>query len=163
MSSFNSLFKFFYRNGTINNVAFPTGTKVENLNKIKEIPIKIQEDNENEFNNEYATDMNIMDFEIEATPRKDQTTKFDNPLLSFNKNIKINELKVSVWEIFLQHKKKDKPVLFSELYSFLINSQQIEYQTMKVQSLFLTLLHLSNEKNLIIDQTDNDLSINTTE
>lgn len=75
--------------------------------------------------------------------------------------MKINELKNKIWDELLHDSTSSKPGSFGDIYNSLNYLPNGEGLGLKVQSVFLTLLHLSNEKNLNIVQEDGDLKIYT--
>jgi len=75
--------------------------------------------------------------------------------------MKINELKGKIWDELLHDSTASKPGSFGEIYNSLNFLPNGESLGMKVQSVFLTLLHLSNEKNLTIIEDGGDLKIYT--
>ncbi len=75
--------------------------------------------------------------------------------------MKINELKSKIWDEFLQESSPRTPGSFADIYSALNFLPSGESLGVKVQSVFLTLLHLSNEKNLTIVEDGGDLKVFT--
>jgi hypothetical protein len=68
-------------------------------------------------------------------------------------------MKSIIWNNYLKKQPPDAGVKFSHLFGNLQHDQMMEGRQVNVQSVFLTLLHLSNEMNLEITQIDGDLAI----
>lgn len=81
--------------------------------------------------------------------------------------MKISEIKNLLWEYYMNPLRNNASaeissknhITFSDTYCKLTNSFQRETNNTKIQNVFLTLLHLANEKNLTIKNEDNDLKI----
>lgn len=88
-----------------------------------------------------------------------------------SKNIKITEMKEHIWSNYVQNLKKDaserfdaqSSIMFSDLYSKVAHNSNAQSKTTKIQTFFLTLLHLANEKNLVIQNTHDDIRITPVE
>ena len=87
--------------------------------------------------------------------------------MSLSKNVKITEMKEHIWANYISGLKEDvnqrfdaqSSIMFSDLYSKVAHSTNTQSKNTKIQTFFLTLLHLANEKNLVILNDDNDIRI----
>lgn len=87
--------------------------------------------------------------------------------MSLSKNIKITEMKEHIWTNYVSTLKTDvndkfhaqSSLLFSDLYNKVAHTSNMQSKNTKIQTFFLTLLHLANEKNLVINNTDSDINI----
>jgi len=91
--------------------------------------------------------------------------------MSLSKNIKITEMKEHIWTNYVQNLQPDatdrfntqSSIMFSDLYSKVAHNSNAQSKSTKIQTFFLTLLHLANEKNLVITNTDGDIRISPVE
>lgn len=87
--------------------------------------------------------------------------------MSLTKNVKITEMKEHIWTNYVSTLKNDvkdrfdaqSSILFSDLYSKVAHTTNTQSKNTKIQTFFLTLLHLANEKNLVISNVTNDIQI----
>jgi hypothetical protein len=68
-------------------------------------------------------------------------------------------MKGNIWENYVKERSKKNPISFTEIFTKLKYSSIGDTHSIKVQSVFLTLLHLSNEKNLTILEENGDLFV----
>lgn len=81
-----------------------------------------------------------------------------------SKNIKITEMKEYLWNDHLSILRKGQEdrtnagdhVLFGDMFEKVSLSTNAKNKNAKIQTVFLTLLHLANEKNLVISNTDEE-------
>ena len=87
--------------------------------------------------------------------------------MSLSKNIKITEMKEHVWNNYISTLTSNsntridaqKSIMFSDLYNKVAHSTNMQSKNTKIQTFFLTLLHLANERNLVIENREDDIRI----
>lgn len=80
-------------------------------------------------------------------------------------------MKEHIWSNYVSNLKKDSndrfdaqsSIMFSDLYSKVAHNTSTQSKNTKIQTFFLTLLHLANEKDLVISNTNNDIRISPVE
>lgn len=114
-----------------------------------------------------TTQMSLICF----THQKALSTKYVNKMKEntsdMYKNIKITEIKDYIWSRYLsklneQSDSKSKTknyVLFSDLYSKIVHDVSSNFRNINVHTLFLTILHLANEKDFVIANIGEEIKI----
>lgn len=80
------------------------------------------------------------------------------------KKLRVAELKERIWseclepEINSQKKKKKEPLKLTKVYQKVVELEA-EMGTLKVQSIFLMLLHMANERKLTLENDQEDIKI----
>ena len=75
------------------------------------------------------------------------------------KKIKISDLKALLWEDLGVSEELKKGIQFEKFYGDMKINKQNDKKKVKIQSVFLSLLHLCNEKNMEMKENQNSLMI----